>query len=192
MDFQSTEFVTLQRSRLILHPAAREAFDLDQRIETEMAGEFVDHAFRVLADIGVYLVVSALQGEKNSGLYGFLGNWHILNNCTETQIICLRLSSEIDDSGIETIAAAYVAGRLMRMPRISTGLAHCVELAKKSPDFLTALKGSTARKNSSAETAVANACQSSKSTVRSQVRSLRARKRRQMEQIKFQFEEIMS
>ena len=192
MRFQSTELVTLHRSQLILHPAARDAFDLDQRIETEMAGEFVYEAYRILAATGVYLVVSALQGEKNSGLYGFLGNWHVLNICRDPQVTCLRLSSEIDDFGIETIASVYVADRLMRMPRISTALAHCVELAKKYPDLLAAYNISNVRKNASAETAVANACQSSKSTVRSQVRSLRARKRRQMEQIKFQFEEIMS
>ena len=189
---QSTELVTLQRSQLILHPAAREAFDLDQRIESEITGGFVSDGYRLLATAGVYLVVAALQDEKNSGSYGFLKNWHVLNICKDQQIRCLRLSSEIDNSGIETIAAAYVADRFMRMPRISTALAHCVELAKKYPDLLTAYNISNVRKNASAETAVANACQSSKSTVRSQVRSLRARKRRQMEQIKFQFEEIMS
>lgn len=192
MQRHSTEPITLQRSQLILHPAARGAFDLDQRIESEIAGGFVSEHYRLLAATGVFVVVVALQGAKNSGLYGFVANWHVLTIGKNDQVSCVRIISEIDDAGIAEMSGAYVTDRLTRMPRISTALAHCVELAKKYPSYLNALDISTARKNASAETAVANACRASKSTVRSQVRSLRTRQRRQMHQIAMNFEEIIS
>lgn len=192
MNFESTELIILQRSQLIVHPAAREAFNLDLLIESEIDGRFISDTYKMLATTGVFLVVAALNDDKDLGRYGYLKNWHVLDNSKNAEISCLCLTLDIDDLVIAKIAAAYVSERFSRMPRISTALADCVEFTKKSPNFLASSDSSKLRKNASAETAVAKACRSSKSTVRSQIRSKRSRILRQMEQIQILYEEIMS
>jgi hypothetical protein len=54
-----------------VHPAAKEAFDSDLLIESEIDGRFVSDTYKTLATTGVFLMVAALNDDRDLGRYGF-------------------------------------------------------------------------------------------------------------------------
>jgi len=186
----SVELIQLQRDELIVHPAVRHLFEFDQYVETEVNANCINQDLLASLQITQPLIVVQLENSPKAK-YGIVSNWQTLGYSSHELLVCLSIGRDYEIHTLESIAVAGLLRRFLYLPRLSQTLAKLVELADICPHLFSDFKSKNRRKNASKEKVVAEACLSSLSTVRSQVRTLRENRKRILNDVNKSLEEVV-